>query len=208
MHKTGITGLVIALLLVLLVACGGGEPTAEEATGGDTAAEEATGGDTAAEEATGGDTAAEEATGGDTAAEEATGGEPAPTGDFSSIELFPGASTADDNTILTQMVDAMQNEFTGSDGGENLTAEGYELPEGATFEDVKAHYDPQLTAIGYTAASEMDEVATEMEEQLPGSGIAGWSNESNSSVYTTFVFPDPLDPDTTFLIITYGNSVE
>jgi len=166
MVRYGFGLLVNAVLLALLVACGGTpSPATEDETAGEAPAD-------------GGDAA-------DAPAEEEV---PA----AAEVALFPGAEPPPSGDPMAIAMDTLRDQVAAQNAG--ATVEAYVLPEGTTFDEVRSHYESELTGGGWTSLDGG-------EAAVPGGGVATWVNENASQSYTIQVFENPSQPDTSFLFV-------
>jgi hypothetical protein len=198
--------LFASMLLVMLVACGGGGQT-DTAADGEGSSAEATEG-TVLEDAEGGEAAAEGGEmaegNGEAAAESgemAEGGEmAADSGEAASgdIPVFPEATEPDADSQMAQMLETMKDQMAQQEEDIDMQVEAYTLPEGTAFEDVRSFYEEEMSQRGWQA----EEGADDMFASMPGGGAAAWSKGTNEA----FAIVMMEDPSTggSFLIITRG----
>ena len=131
------------------------------------------------------------------------GGSAATAGDLpvypGAVELKEGESAIGDTLAQNMEQDAAMREALGALGSGSTGQKGFQLPTEATWEQVKAFYDKELTAAGWQSglggiAGNMVDVNAMMEAANQGNELfqtALWSK--GKQTLTTVMVTDPTD---------------
>jgi hypothetical protein len=112
--------------------------------------------------------------------------------DTEPIPVFPGAeSISSSDNFVAGLLHAMAQEMLTETEFQAMP-QFYILPEGATFADVAAFYDVELTERGWTPYEEVP--------PLDQGGIAGWQHGS-SQVFVVRVMPDEVSNVTVLMTL-------
>lgn len=198
MMKRHIPWLCCLLLPAILAACGGAQTDTSPAGDGatPTSAAPAVVEETETTEVPG---TTEEPPATPTSAEEAADGESA---DADELPLYPDAQPPARNSDTATLVELLQAQIEQQTGLENVQTEtnGYVLPEGADFEQVRDFYREELAALGWETmedATAMDAVA------IADIGAASWSR-NDDEVFIILVMAEPAVSESNILITVLG----
>lgn len=113
------------------------------------------------------------------------------------VPLYPGAQPIEPGSPMATAVDQAKQQVAAQQNV-NATVQGFTLPAGTTFDQVKQFYNDALTKAGWTSGS------------LPGQATGGinlalWTNPSGEAM-TLVVVPDPGESSRNAMVVTVAKA--